>query len=110
MNTKISMDKKYTYKGKEAIIITITRPGSGFPVLAMYPVSGNLMSFTSEGFYSEHPDRFEGLVEVKPTRWINIYKGMSPTEHCTRVDADEFNANRGISRSACLEFKEGEGL
>jgi hypothetical protein len=102
MSDKISMDKKYTYKGEPVEIITVARDNTLYPVVAETSVGFSL--FTAEGGYRQGGT--VQLIEVKPTLWINVYRFYMDL-HTTKADADS-GAETG--RIACIEFNEGDGI
>ena len=71
----ISMDKKYERHGEPVEVLTVTRSDI-YSVVVMVP-NGNIRCLTSEG-YLHQGDRAVGIgphiTEVKPTRWVNVYK------------------------------------
>jgi len=97
----IDMNKKYAFEGEEGTVLTVTGSLPAFPVV-WQSWTGSLKTFTCDGRYEI--GRGVKLIEVKPTRWINVYPcgGYSSKE-----DADY---NSAENRIACIEYTEGEGL
>ena len=100
----IDMDKKYTFKGMSGKVVMVDRKCSSFPVLWVRD-DGDIWTFTSDG------RRYVGgtvrLIEVKPTRWVNVYPSYVGGPYDSRVMADE---NAGVTRIACVEVTEGDGI
>ena len=99
----IDINKEYTRKGRTGTVVMVDRNFSGYPVVWV-GCNGDIYSFTKDG-----GDLLGGpsLVEVKPTRWVNVYqKGV-----CGPYKSLEL-ANRyaGPGRIACLEFEDGDGI
>ena len=102
----ISMNKKYTFHGEEVEILTVSRPSKDFPVVVMAR-DGALICVTNDGFTYTSRDSSQ-LIEVKPTKWINVYlDGTYSYPHNTKEEADRYAES---SRIACIAFKEGDGL
>ena len=69
--------------------------------------TGCLSTFTNDGFKSTARNSSQ-LIEVKPTKWINVYlDGTYSYPHNTKEEADRYAES---SRIACIAFKEGDGL
>lgn len=109
----ISLDKKYkTRSGYEVDLWTVDAKSS-----PRYKVRGEINmqgewhfgSWNIEGSALDSctPDGMD-LVEVKPTRWVNVYVGDGCRSYPSRETADAAAAN--YTRIACLEFEEGDGL
>lgn len=101
----IDINKKYTFNGESGAVLTVT--GS----MIMYPVvwqawTGNIYTFTAEG-RRLNPCGPICLIEVKPTRWVNVYPSYVGGPYSSRVNADTY---AGVSRIACIEFTEGDGI
>ena len=103
----IDMNKKYTYKGMPGRVLAVDVNNDEHPVIWVKNVNGGICIFTADGRL--HPSGPICLIEVKPTRWVNIYRHIHPTEHHTKKDADN-RAWEKTNRIACIEFTEGEGL
>jgi len=99
----ISMNKKYTFDGQAMEILTISRPNVTYPVVAMNS-NGALIVFTNDGFRATGSQ----LIEVKPTRWINVYPSGQPHGPYDTKKIADGRAYR--DRIACIEFKEGDGI
>lgn len=100
----IDMNKKYTFNGKAGKILT-TDASEPYSVIWM-DIQGETITFTSNGFQYDD-DASIKLIEVKPTRWINVYPPCVCGPYDSREVADGY---AGGNRIACIEFKEGDGL
>jgi len=103
----IDMNKKYTFAGETGSVVSTTRNNKAYAVVWIGDNDGGIYTFTSEGRYST--DGAVGLIEVKPTHWVNIYRHIHSTTHHTKKDADDRAGGR-TDRIACIEFTEGEGI
>ena len=103
----ISMDKKYIFRGQAMEILTISRPNENYPVAAMNVDTGCLSTFTNDGFKATARNSSQ-LIEVKPTRWINVYPSGQPHGPYDTKKIADGRAYR--DRIACIEFKEGDGI
>ena len=97
----IDMNKKYTYKGMPDRVLAVDVNNDEHPVIWVKNVNGGICIFTADGRL--HPSGPICLIEVKPTRWINVYPGG----YSSKEDADYGCAE---NRIACIEYTEGEGL
>ncbi len=100
----IDMNKKYTFHGKSGKVVMVDRNSLSFPVLWV-GYNGDICSFTSDGRYTLSEE--VKLIEVKPTRWINVYPNNLQGPYNSRELAD---VHAWLMRIACIEFTEGEGL
>lgn len=102
----IDINKKYTFNGCNGVLVTTTRNRKNFPVVWIGEDDGDINTFTSDGCYS--PSGVVALIEVKPTRWVNLYPDNPGNHyHATKAIADEAACN---TRIACIEVKDGDGI
>ena len=110
----IDITKNYKTKdGKEVRIYSVA-DGGEYPVHGAIKQKGGFWhgcwsctSWTDMGFRVEGTTTSSDLVEVKPTRWVNVYEDYAVT-HPSREKADELAASD--IRIACVEVKEGDGI
>tara|TARA_R110002126_G_scaffold42101_1_gene121980 strand:+ start:5867 stop:6178 length:312 start_codon:yes stop_codon:yes gene_type:complete len=102
----IDMNKKYTFRGETGRVLAVDANRKGCPVMWLRDKDGAVYTFTNDGRLV--CNGMVALVEVKPTRWVNIYPYVCcGFPHDSREAADEYAST---NRIACIEFKDGEGL
>ena len=108
MTNKISMDKKYEYDGGPASLLCVDGCGK-YPVVVLLD-HGSTLTFLSDGRPYTGGDVL--LIEVKPSKWVNIYEKGYSAIHYSRASADEWAEPQNSSRTriACIEFKDGDGI
>ncbi len=103
----IDINKKYTFEGEEGKVLMTDRHHKEYPVVWVRDIDGLILTFTSEGWCSDGLTHTR-LIEVKPTRWVNLYPNSEHANyHATKEAADRAACS---DRIACIEFKEGEGI
>ena len=101
----IDMDKKYTFAGMEGTVLTVTGTVKTYPVV-WQDCTGTILTFTSCGKRCISGEL--KLIEVKSSRWVNIYAHYTSGPYPSRGLADA--SVKFVNRIACVEVKEGEGL
>ena len=102
---KIDINKKYIYESQPVELLCVDA-GGNYPVVALVGPERLTFTFMSDGREGVG-DTEPSLIEVKPSRWVNVYSDNSTVCHATRERAD---LHEHSNRIACVEVKEGEGL
>ena len=110
----IDINKKYKTKDGKGVRIYSVSGGGEYPVHGSVKQESGFWSgfwwctgWTDTGSLLKSTTSPADLVEVKPTRWINVYEHYTVI-HPSKEEADEMALND--IRIACVEFKKGDGL